>query len=33
VRRHVPGEALEFYEQIRDASPAQRSSGERQCGF
>jgi CheY-like chemotaxis protein len=24
VRRHLPGEALEFYEQIRDASPAQR---------
>jgi CheY-like chemotaxis protein len=21
VRRHLPGEALEFYEQIRDASP------------
>ena len=23
VRRHLPGEALEFYEQIRDASPGQ----------
>ncbi len=24
VRRHSPGEGLEFYEQIRDASPGQR---------
>ena len=24
VRRHLPGEALEFYEQIRDVSPGQR---------
>lgn len=24
VRRHVPGEALEFYEQIKEASPRQR---------
>jgi CheY-like chemotaxis protein len=24
VRRQFPGQALEFYEQIRDASPAQR---------
>src|SRR5438034_7135882 len=24
VRRHLPGEALEFYEQIRDVSPRQR---------
>jgi CheY-like chemotaxis protein len=24
VRRHLPGEALEFYEQIRDARPRQR---------
>ena len=24
VRRHFPGEALQFYEQIKDASPGQR---------
>ena len=24
VRRHLPGEALEFYEQIRNASPRER---------
>jgi CheY-like chemotaxis protein len=24
VRRHPPGEALEFYEQIKDASPSER---------
>ncbi len=24
VRRHFPGEALQFYEQIKDASPQQR---------
>jgi hypothetical protein len=24
VRRHLPGEALEFYEQIRETSPRER---------